>query len=111
MLKRTCLLSLGLIVFGSGCTAELRYKDRVLAGLVRQVPGLLANYDASSGRFGTGIWICRPDRDWALNWTRMPWPRSWATTGRTARSLTRSTARSWIGSEWVCRQELARKDI
>ena len=59
MLQRTCLLSLALTVLGSGCIAELKYKDRLLAGLVQQVPELLANYDAKTGRFGKGIWICR----------------------------------------------------
>jgi len=59
VLKRTCLLSLLLIVLGSGCADELRYKDRMLPGLVRQVPKLLADYDASTGHFGKGIWICR----------------------------------------------------
>lgn len=37
---------------------ELRYKAEMLAQLSQQVPAILRTYDADSGRFGTGIWIC-----------------------------------------------------
>lgn len=37
---------------------ELKYKDRALADLVKQVPAILSSYDAHSGRFGSGIWTC-----------------------------------------------------
>jgi len=39
--------------------AEWKYKDRLLAELARQVPEILKTYDAKTGRFGSGIWICR----------------------------------------------------
>ncbi len=37
---------------------EFRYKAELLARLVQKVPGILETYDAKTGRFGTGIWIC-----------------------------------------------------
>jgi len=37
---------------------ELKYKHRLVDVLVKSVPDLLATYDARTGRFGKGIWIC-----------------------------------------------------
>jgi hypothetical protein len=37
---------------------ELKYKYRLVNVLVKSVPELLATYDAGTGRFGKGIWIC-----------------------------------------------------
>ncbi len=37
---------------------ELRFKQRLLDDLVQQVPDILKTYDATTGRFGRGIWIC-----------------------------------------------------
>jgi len=37
---------------------ELRYKQRLLGDLVKEVPGILKTYDPATGRFGSGIWIC-----------------------------------------------------
>lgn len=41
---------------------DLIYKDQLLASLIKQVPDILKTYDAKTGRFGSGIWICR-DQD------------------------------------------------
>ncbi len=38
---------------------DLTYKDRLLEQLAAEVPAILKSFDASSGRFGSGIWICR----------------------------------------------------
>ncbi len=37
---------------------ELRYKELALKSLVQAVPAILKSYDPSTGRFGTGVWIC-----------------------------------------------------
>ena len=45
-------------LFDSNQTAEeFRYKSQLLVVLVKQAPKLLETYDASTGRFGKGIWI------------------------------------------------------
>ena len=36
---------------------KLQYKNQLIDVLVKQVPGILENYDAETGRFGEGIWI------------------------------------------------------
>jgi len=38
--------------------ADLQFKNRLLGDLVRQVPDILKTYDAETGHFGKGIWIC-----------------------------------------------------
>lgn len=38
--------------------AEFKFKERLTGDLVRQVPDILKTYDAKTGRFGSGIWIC-----------------------------------------------------
>ena len=38
---------------------ELKYKNQFLRLLVERVPQLLEAYDARTGRFGEGIWICQ----------------------------------------------------
>jgi hypothetical protein len=38
--------------------AELKFKQRALADLIKQVPAILKTYHAKTGRFGSGIWIC-----------------------------------------------------
>ena len=50
----------GLLVLlaGSGVAAEPTPEERLVAGLAKQVPAILDNYDAKTGRFGQGIWIC-----------------------------------------------------
>jgi len=42
---------------------ELKYKDRLLGKLVQQVPGILSTYDAKTGRFGSGIWLCNDQQE------------------------------------------------
>lgn len=42
----------------SHAAEELTYKRQLLDVLVRQVPELLETYDAQTGHFGRGIWIC-----------------------------------------------------
>lgn len=51
-------LASALILALPGQAEELRYKAEVLSRLVQKVPSILASYDANTGRFGTGIWIC-----------------------------------------------------
>lgn len=47
-----------LSLFHAGQADELRYKADLLARLAQEVPGILKTFDAKTGRFGTGIWIC-----------------------------------------------------
>ena len=37
---------------------ELTYKTRLLEVLVKQIPKILETFNAQTGRFGKGIWIC-----------------------------------------------------
>lgn len=48
-----------LFALGSAGAAEFTYRDRLLDHLVEKVPGILQTFDSETGRFGTGIWICR----------------------------------------------------
>jgi hypothetical protein len=54
----TLLIVLAAAVAGSAQSAELKYKQRLLAELAKQVPAILKQNDAQTGRFGRGIWIC-----------------------------------------------------
>jgi hypothetical protein len=56
---RYCTLAVALVaaVVGPAQSAELKYKQRLLPELVKQVPQLLKQYDARTGHFGSGIWI------------------------------------------------------
>ena len=56
--------------------AEVRFKDRCLADVVRAVPEILASQDPRTGRFGTGIWLVT-DQD-----VMLPLAAAWATKGR-----------------------------
>jgi len=47
-----------LALAGLSPAAEFKFKDSLTGDLVRQVPGILKTYDAKTGRFGSGIWIC-----------------------------------------------------
>lgn len=38
---------------------DLQYKERLLDLLATRVPGILASFDAQTGRFGSGIWTCQ----------------------------------------------------
>ena len=57
MMNSVCITSAFLPTASVGAT-ELKYKDRLLTELVKQVPKILETYDAETGRFGEGIWIC-----------------------------------------------------
>lgn len=52
------LLALPAVCVIPASAADLTFKDRYLGTLAEHVPAILKNYDASTGRFGTGIWIC-----------------------------------------------------
>ena len=45
------------VLAGTGLAAPVRYKERCLQDLVKQVPRILQTQDRKTGRFGTGIWI------------------------------------------------------
>lgn len=51
--------AISLLIAGSAYADELTYKDRLLEQLAEEVPAILKTFDSKSGRFGTGIWICR----------------------------------------------------
>lgn len=55
MMNSMCIAILPAITAG---VAELKYKDQLLAELIKQVPKILETYDPENGRFGEGIWIC-----------------------------------------------------
>ena len=48
-----------LAVAASAEPADFVYKDRLLDELIEKVPAILETFDAQTGRFGSGIWICR----------------------------------------------------
>ena len=48
-----------LIVVPRASASELRFKQRFLKQLVERTPAILSDYDAKTGHFGSGIWICR----------------------------------------------------
>ncbi len=59
-MRAACMTVLTLFVMGlPAAGADLVYKERLLKQLVDKVPGLLETFDAETGHFGTGIWICR----------------------------------------------------
>ncbi len=43
----------------SAIAEQLKFKDQALEDLVKQVPGILETFDAKTGRFGSGVWICQ----------------------------------------------------
>ena len=54
-----CVLAVAVSVAGLANADELTYRDRLIGRLAENVPGILKTFDAESGRFGSGIWICR----------------------------------------------------
>ncbi len=62
---RTCFLTTvaGLLILTSANAADLAYKERALDDLVKQVPGILKTFNAETGTFGSGIWICRDQQE------------------------------------------------
>ncbi|MCA9430773.1 MAG: hypothetical protein KC940_09730, partial [Candidatus Omnitrophica bacterium] len=57
------LSSIVLCISIPGWSADLIYKEDMIGLLVKEVPKILENYDSKTGRFGTGIWICRDQHD------------------------------------------------
>ena len=62
---RACLLTAVavLLLFTSADAADLIYRERLLDDLVKQVPGILKTFNAETGTFGSGIWICRDQQE------------------------------------------------
>ena len=58
-MKKAALIAIlsGLWLVSVSAGEELSYKKQALEALVKQVPKLLAAYDAETGHFGRGIWI------------------------------------------------------
>jgi len=54
-----CVLAVAVSVAGLANADDLTYKDRLIERLAESVPGILKTFDSESGRFGSGIWICR----------------------------------------------------
>lgn len=52
-------VAISVLITGSTHADELTYKERLIGQLAARVPTILKTFDAESGRFGTGIWICR----------------------------------------------------
>lgn len=50
------LIAIGIVSTASA--EELRYKELALQSLVKAVPSILKSFDRSTGRFGSGVWIC-----------------------------------------------------
>lgn len=48
-----------LVVIPTASADTLRFRERFLKQLVERTPAILASYDAKTGHFGSGIWICR----------------------------------------------------
>ena len=63
MPRRVLIVVVGFLICGWVSGAELRYKEQLVRQLVGQVPSILENYDAKTGRFGKGIWICNDQND------------------------------------------------
>ena len=57
-LRGVLTVAVALVIVGSARATDLDYKGRLLGELVEKVPGILQSFDAESGRFGSGIWIC-----------------------------------------------------
>ncbi len=59
MLQRGWAFALVLFAATSAHGADLVYKNELLRRVVERVPSILKTYDTKTGRFGSGIWICR----------------------------------------------------
>ena len=59
-MRRIGLALVLLFVAGAiGNGDDLQYKAQLLEELVEDVPAILKSFDPETGRFGSGIWICR----------------------------------------------------
>ncbi|MHC4402848.1 MAG: hypothetical protein ACYTG0_24570 [Planctomycetota bacterium] len=56
-LASAIILAMGVV--GPTEAGDLDYKERLLTELAAKVPDVLKTFDAETGRFGSGIWICR----------------------------------------------------
>jgi len=59
MWQRILMIVIAFAISGPARAGDLKYKDRLVKQLADHVPGILKTYDAKTGRFGTGIFICR----------------------------------------------------
>jgi len=59
MSRWKCAVAVCVLIAGTANADDLTYEDRLIEQLASEVPAILKTYDAKSGRFGTGIWICR----------------------------------------------------
>lgn len=59
MKSRKCVLVVAVSVAGLASADDLACKDRLIEQLAENVPGILKSFDSETGRFGSGIWICR----------------------------------------------------
>ena len=62
MNARRVTLAIILLCATSAYAGDFHYKDRLTPTFLKQLPDILKTYDGETGRFGTGIWICR-DQD------------------------------------------------
>ena len=62
-MRRRILLTILCLVAGPVGAEELKFKDRLVGKLAEQVPAILKGFDAETGRFGSGIWICQDQHD------------------------------------------------
>jgi hypothetical protein len=58
MLSSICIVIPAILAAIPVGAVELKYRDRLITELVKQVPRILETYDAKTGRFGRGIWVC-----------------------------------------------------
>ncbi len=61
-MRRLATMAVVLAAAGTARAEDLLYKSQLLPSLVKQIPEILKTYDARTGHFGTGIWICRRGR-------------------------------------------------
>jgi hypothetical protein len=59
VLRGAFAIAVAVLVARSACGADLEYKERLLGVLAEKVPAILKSFDAETGTFGSGIWICR----------------------------------------------------
>ena len=58
MTRSLPLILTTLVLCSLSPAAEFKFKERLTGELASQVPDILKTYDAKTGRFGSGIWIC-----------------------------------------------------
>jgi len=65
--KLQIVIGFATVLGSSAVAAELKYRERFSRLLIDSAPGLLETFDAETGHFGRGVWICR-DQDvmWPL---------------------------------------------